>query len=65
MTSDRPHCRKMAHEMALGEILRNSLTQFDPVVVRAFVRCEERGMVSTPCGRGRPGDAHGAGSGAA
>jgi HD-GYP domain-containing protein (c-di-GMP phosphodiesterase class II) len=48
MTSDRPHRRKMAHEMALKEILRNSLTQFDPVVVRAFVRCEERGMVSAP-----------------
>ncbi len=46
MTSDRPHRRKMTHEMALKEILRNSLTQFDPEVVRAFVRCEERGMVS-------------------
>jgi HD-GYP domain-containing protein (c-di-GMP phosphodiesterase class II) len=45
MTSDRPHRRKMTHEVALKEILRNSLTQFDPEVVRAFVRCEERGMV--------------------
>lgn len=41
MTSDRPHRKKMSHDMALKEILRNSLTQFDPDVVRAFVRAEE------------------------
>jgi HD-GYP domain-containing protein (c-di-GMP phosphodiesterase class II) len=46
MTSDRPHRKKMPHEMALKEILRNSLTQFDPEVVRAFVRCEERGLIN-------------------
>jgi HD-GYP domain-containing protein (c-di-GMP phosphodiesterase class II) len=45
MTSDRPHRKKMSHEMAVKEILRNSLTQFDPEVVRAFVRCEERGEI--------------------
>ncbi|MEX1194333.1 MAG: HD-GYP domain-containing protein [Dehalococcoidia bacterium] len=45
MTSDRPHRKKMEHEMALREILRNSLTQFDPVVVRAFVQAEEMGMI--------------------
>jgi HD-GYP domain-containing protein (c-di-GMP phosphodiesterase class II) len=45
MTSDRPHRKKMSHEMAIKEILRNSLTQFDPEVVRAFVRCEERGQI--------------------
>jgi HD-GYP domain len=48
MTSDRPHRKKMSHEMALNEILRNSLTQFDPEVVRAFVRCEERGLIAGP-----------------
>jgi HD-GYP domain-containing protein (c-di-GMP phosphodiesterase class II) len=48
MTSDRPHRKKMPHEMALKEILRNSLTQFDPEVVRAFVRCEERGLITEP-----------------
>lgn len=48
MTSDRPHRKKMPHEMALKEILRNSLTQFDPEVVRAFVRCEERGLIAGP-----------------
>jgi len=41
MTSDRPHRKKMSHEVALQEVLRNSLTQFDPDVVRAFVRAEE------------------------
>ncbi len=41
MTSDRPHRKKMSHEVALKEILRNSLTQFDPDVVRAFMRAEE------------------------
>lgn len=46
MTSDRPHRKKMSHDMAVKEILRNSLTQFDPEVVRAFVRCEERGQIA-------------------
>ncbi len=45
MTSDRPHRKKMPHEMAIKEVLRNSLTQFDPEIVRAFVRCEERGQI--------------------
>jgi HD-GYP domain-containing protein (c-di-GMP phosphodiesterase class II) len=36
----------MTHEMAIKEILRNSLTQFDPEVVRAFQRCEERGEIT-------------------
>jgi putative nucleotidyltransferase with HDIG domain len=47
MTSDRPHRKKMSHEMALKEILRNSLTQFDPEVVRAFVRAEEMGLIGS------------------
>ena len=57
MTSDRPHRKKMPHEMALKEILRNSLTQFDPEVVRAFVRCEERGSDQRDAGR-RVEDSH-------
>jgi len=44
MTSDRPHRKKLSHEMALKEILRNSLTQFDPAVVQAFVSAEEMGL---------------------
>lgn len=54
MTSDRPHRKKMPHEMALKEILRNSLTQFDPEVVRAFVRCEERGLINETPGAESP-----------
>jgi HD-GYP domain-containing protein (c-di-GMP phosphodiesterase class II) len=50
MTSDRPYRKKMPHEMAIQEILRNSLTQFDPEVVRAFVRCEERGLINETTG---------------
>jgi HD-GYP domain-containing protein (c-di-GMP phosphodiesterase class II) len=46
MTSDRPHRKKLTHETAVKEVLRNSLTQFDPEVVRAFVRCEERGLLN-------------------
>jgi HD-GYP domain-containing protein (c-di-GMP phosphodiesterase class II) len=45
MTSHRPHRKKLSHEMALKEILRNSLTQFDPAVVRAFVRAEEMDLL--------------------
>lgn len=45
MTSDRPHRKKMSHETALKEILRNSLTQFDPEVVRAFVLAEEMDLI--------------------
>jgi HD-GYP domain-containing protein (c-di-GMP phosphodiesterase class II) len=45
MTSDRPHRKKMTHEAALREILRNSLTQFDPEVVRGFVQAEELGLI--------------------
>ncbi len=55
MTSDRPYRKKMSHEMALKEILRNSLTQFDPDVVRAFVRAEETGLFGE-----RSGSANGA-----
>ena len=46
MTSDRPHRKRLTHDMAVKEVLRNSLTQFDPEIVRAFVRCEERGLIS-------------------
>jgi HD-GYP domain-containing protein (c-di-GMP phosphodiesterase class II) len=54
MTSDRPHRKKMGHDMAIKEILRNSLTQFDPEVVRAFVRCEERGLIDGAPARDEP-----------
>lgn len=46
MTSDRPYRKKISHEMALKEIVRNSLTQFDPIVVRAFLEAAEHGLLS-------------------
>jgi len=48
MTSDRPHRRKMSHDKARREILRSSLTQFDPEVVSAFVRAAEMGLFGPP-----------------
>jgi HD-GYP domain-containing protein (c-di-GMP phosphodiesterase class II) len=38
MTSDRPHRQAISKELAVEEIKKNSGTQFDPVVVKAFVR---------------------------
>ena len=37
MTSERPYRKKMDHDIAVREIVRNSLTQFDPGVVEAFL----------------------------
>ncbi len=48
MTSDRPHRKKMSHDKARREILRSSMTQFDPEVVRAFVRVAELGLIGPP-----------------
>jgi len=46
MTSDRPYRKKLAHEIAVKEIVRNSLTQFDPEVVSAFLQAEKHGLLS-------------------
>ena len=48
MTSDRPHRKKMSHSKARREILRSSMTQFDPEVVRAFVHAAEIGLIGPP-----------------
>lgn len=37
MTSDRPYREKMSLQTAVEEILRNAGTQFDPVIVKAFL----------------------------
>ncbi|MCY0879219.1 MAG: HD-GYP domain-containing protein [Firmicutes bacterium] len=42
MTSDRPYRQAMSHEEALKEIMEESGTQFDPLVVEKFVElCSE------------------------
>lgn len=45
MTSDRPYRKKMPHDLAVKEIVRNSLSQFDPEVVQAFMRAESQGLL--------------------
>ncbi len=45
MTSSRPYRKRMPHDMAVKEIVRNSLTQFDPQVVRAFLEGGESGLL--------------------
>nr|WP_275107229.1 HD-GYP domain-containing protein [Sulfobacillus harzensis] len=42
MTSDRPYRKAMSHEAAVAEILEESGTQFDPIVVEQFINlCSE------------------------
>lgn len=44
MTSGRPYRKTMSHAMAIKEIVRNSLTQFDPQVVGAFSTADGLGL---------------------
>jgi putative nucleotidyltransferase with HDIG domain len=48
MTSDRPYRKKMPHDMAMKEIVRNTLTQFDPEVMEAFLQAERLGLLEEP-----------------
>ena len=43
--SDRPYRKALSEEVALGELKKNIGTQFDPIVVAAFVRAWERGKI--------------------
>ena len=45
ITSDRPYRRARPHEYALEEIKRSAGGQFDPQVVEAFLRAEEKGLI--------------------
>ena len=45
MTSNRPYRKAMPVEDAVQEILRNSGTQFDPKVVRAFYSAYKKGLI--------------------
>jgi len=58
MTSHRPYRKAQSHRRAVEEIVRNSGTQFDPTVVRAFLEAEKRGLLeSRPEGRAANGSA--------
>jgi putative nucleotidyltransferase with HDIG domain len=46
MTTPRPYRKVMPHDLAVKEIVRNSLTQFDPEVVRAFLAAVESGRIT-------------------
>ena len=45
-TSGRPYRKTMSHAMAVKEIVRNALTQFDPEVVEAFLSADRQGLVN-------------------
>ena len=45
MTSERPYRKKVPHDIAVKEIVRNTLTQFDPEVVAAFLQAEKQGLL--------------------
>ncbi len=46
MTSHRPYRKAMPHSKAVAEIIRNTGTQFDPQVVKAFLEAEKRGLLN-------------------
>ena len=46
MTTDRPYMPAMEPESALSELDRAAGTQFDPVVIDAFVPAMERALVN-------------------
>jgi len=45
MTSDRVYRKAMSIEEAIDEIIRNKGTQFDPLVVDAFLRAYQNGLI--------------------
>lgn len=45
MTSDRAYRQALTSDVALAEIKRNSGSQFDPMLVEAFVRSFEKGVI--------------------
>ncbi len=46
MTTDRPYRRRLSDVVAVKEIESGTGTQFDPVVVQAFLRAYQRGLIS-------------------
>ncbi|KKL64643.1 hypothetical protein LCGC14_2162920 [marine sediment metagenome] len=52
MTSQRPYRKAITHREAVEQIIRNSGSQFDPQVVRAFLEAEKRGLLEAGPGGG-------------
>lgn len=52
ITSYRPYRKAQTHRKAVEEIVRNSGTQFDPDVVRAFLEAEKQGLLQERHGDG-------------
>lgn len=50
MTADRPYRPSLGREFALSELRRGSGTQFDPVVVDAFLKVVREPVAASPCG---------------
>ena len=48
MTTNRVYRKALSHEHALEEIIRNSSTQFDPEIVRVFVKWWEETLQKDP-----------------
>jgi len=46
MTTDRPYRKRLSESVALEELETCSGTQFDPVVVQAFLRAYKKGLIS-------------------
>lgn len=55
ITSYRPYRKAQPHRKAVEEIVRNSGTQFDPEVVRAFLEAEKQGLLDDRRGRQEQG----------
>ena len=54
MTSGRPYRKTMSHAMAIKEIVRTSLTQFDPQVVDAFSTADGLGLFNGAAASAEP-----------
>ncbi len=46
MISDRPYRKALPEEIALNELKSNKGTQFDPIVVEAFIKAYEKGKIT-------------------
>lgn len=55
MTSHRPYRKARPHRNAVEEIVRNSGSQFDPDVVRAFLEAERQGLLEDKREQGERG----------